>query len=45
MIKGGRIPDLPGVKYRIIRGVLDLQGVKNRRKARSKYGTKKPKKM
>ena len=45
MIKGGRIPDLPGVKYRIIRGVLDLQGVKNRRKARSKYGTKKPKKI
>ena len=44
MIKGGRIQDLPGVKYRIIRGLLDLQGVKNRRKARSKYGTKKPKK-
>ena len=43
MIKGGRIKDLPGVKYRILRGVLDLQGVKNRRKSRSLYGTKNPK--
>nr|YP_008802524.1 ribosomal protein S12 [Monomastix sp. OKE-1]AGZ90177.1 ribosomal protein S12 [Monomastix sp. OKE-1] len=41
MIKGGRIKDLPGVKYRILRGVLDLQGVKNRRKSRSLYGSKK----
>lgn len=43
MIKGGRIKDLPGVKYRILRGILDLQGVKNRRKSRSLYGTKNPK--
>lgn len=43
MIKGGRIKDLPGVKYRILRGVLDLQGVKNRKKSRSLYGTKNPK--
>ena len=41
LIRGGRVKDLPGVKYRIIRGVLDLQGVKNRKSARSKYGTKK----
>ena len=41
LIRGGRVKDLPGVKYRIIRGVLDLQGVKNRKRARSKYGTKK----
>lgn len=44
MIQGGRVKDLPGVKYRMIRGVLDLQGVKNRKKTRSQYGTKKPKK-
>lgn len=41
MIRGGRVPDLPGVKYKIIRGKFDVQGVKNRKKARSKYGTKK----
>ena len=41
LIRGGRVKDLPGVKYRTIRGCLDLQGVKNRKKARSKYGTKK----
>ena len=41
LVRGGRVKDLPGVKYRIIRGVLDLQGVKNRKSARSKYGTKK----
>lgn len=41
LIRGGRVKDLPGVKYRIIRGVLDLQGVINRKQARSKYGTKK----
>lgn len=41
LIRGGRVKDLPGVKYRIIRGVLDLQGVKSRKSARSKYGTKK----
>ena len=38
---GGRVPDLPGVRYHIVRGALDLQGVNNRKKARSKYGTKK----
>lgn len=43
MIQGGRIKDLPGVKYRILRGVLDLQGVKHRRKSRSLYGSKNPK--
>lgn len=43
MIRGGRVKDLPGVRYHIIRGVLDTQGVKNRKQARSKYGAKKPK--
>src|SRR5437667_4010606 len=43
MIRGGRIKDLPGVRYHIIRGTLDTQGVQNRKQARSKYGTKKPK--
>jgi small subunit ribosomal protein S12 len=43
LIRGGRVKDLPGVKYKIIRGVLDLQGVTNRKQARSKYGTKKRK--
>jgi len=42
LIRGGRVKDLPGVKYHCIRGILDLQGVSNRRRARSKYGTKKP---
>ena len=41
LIRGGRVKDLPGVKYRTIRGVLDLQGVLARKQARSKYGTKK----
>lgn len=41
MIRGGRVPDLPGVRYHIVRGALDLQGVNNRKKGRSKYGTKK----
>lgn len=41
LIRGGRVKDLPGVKYRVLRGVLDLQGVKNKKQARSKYGTKK----
>lgn len=41
LIRGGRVKDLPGVKYRTIRGCLDLQGVKNKKRARSKYGTKK----
>ena len=43
MIRGGRVKDLPGVRYHIIRGTLDTQGVANRRQARSKYGTKRPK--
>lgn len=43
LIKGGRVKDLPGVKYRIIRGKLDVQGVLNRKTSRSKYGTKKNK--
>ena len=41
LVRGGRVKDLPGVKYRIIRGVLDLQGVIGRKQGRSKYGTKK----
>jgi small subunit ribosomal protein S12 len=43
MIRGGRIKDLPGVRYHIIRGTLDSTGVNDRRRGRSKYGTKKPK--
>ena len=43
MIRGGRVPDLPGCRYHIIRGTLDTQGVQNRKQRRSKYGTKKPK--
>ena len=43
MIRGGRVKDLPGVRYHIIRGTLDSQGVNERRRGRSKYGTKKPK--
>ena len=43
LIRGGRVKDLPGIRYHIIRGVLDAQGVANRRKSRSKYGTKRPK--
>jgi small subunit ribosomal protein S12 len=43
MIRGGRVKDLPGVRYHILRGVLDTQGVKNRKQRRSKYGAKKPK--
>lgn len=43
MIRGGRVKDLPGVRYHIIRGTLDTQGVKNRKQSRSKYGAKKPK--
>ena len=45
LIRGGRVKDLPGVKYRIIRGVLDLQGVTERKQGRSKYGAKKKKKL
>lgn len=43
MIRGGRVKDLPGVRYHIIRGTLDTQGVKDRKQSRSKYGAKKPK--
>ncbi len=43
LIRGGRVKDLPGVRYHIIRGAKDTLGVEDRRKARSKYGTKKPK--
>ncbi len=43
LIRGGRVKDLPGVRYHIIRGVLDTQGVKDRKKRRSLYGTKRPK--
>ena len=41
LVRGGRVPDLPGVRYHIVRGALDLQGVNNRKQGRSKYGTKK----
>jgi small subunit ribosomal protein S12 len=44
LVRGGRVKDLPGVRYHVIRGVLDTQGVANRMKGRSKYGAKKPKK-
>ena len=43
LIRGGRVKDLPGVRYHILRGVLDTQGVKDRKKRRSKYGAKRPK--
>ena len=43
MIRGGRVKDLPGVRYHIVRGSLDSGGVANRRRGRSKYGAKKPK--
>ncbi|HPS57156.1 MAG TPA: 30S ribosomal protein S12 [Spirochaetota bacterium] len=43
LIRGGRVKDLPGVRYHIIRGTLDSLGVSDRRKSRSKYGTKRPK--
>lgn len=44
LVRGGRVKDLPGVRYHIVRGALDTQGVKNRAQARSKYGAKKEKK-
>ncbi len=44
LVRGGRVKDLPGVRYHIIRGALDCAGVEGRRQSRSKYGTKKPKK-
>ena len=43
LIRGGRVKDLPGVRYHIIRGVLDTSGVEDRKQRRSKYGTKRPK--
>lgn len=43
LIRGGRVKDLPGVRYHVIRGSLDSMGVQNRKKSRSKYGAKKPK--
>jgi small subunit ribosomal protein S12 len=43
LVRGGRVKDLPGVRYHVIRGTLDSVGVQDRKKSRSKYGTKKPK--
>ncbi|MFH4354247.1 MAG: 30S ribosomal protein S12 [Neisseriaceae bacterium] len=43
LVRGGRVPDLPGVRYHTVRGALDTAGVKDRKQARSKYGAKKPK--
>ena len=43
LVRGGRVKDLPGVKYHIVRGALDTAGVADRRQSRSKYGAKKPK--
>ena len=44
LIRGGRVRDLPGVRYHVLRGCLDASGVEDRRRSRSKYGTKRPKK-
>ena len=44
LIRGGRVPDLPGVRYHIVRGALDTAGVADRQQARSKYGAKRPRK-
>src|SRR5215471_18402280 len=44
LIRGGRVRDLPGVRYHVLRGCLDASGVENRRRSRSKYGAKRPKK-
>ena len=43
LIRGGRVKDLPGVRYHVVRGTLDTQGVENRKQSRSKYGAKRPK--
>lgn len=43
LVRGGRVKDLPGVRYHIVRGTMDTAGVNNRKKSRSKYGTKRPK--
>ncbi len=45
LVRGGRVKDLPGVRYHLVRGTLDAAGVENRAQGRSKYGTKKPKKQ
>lgn len=44
LIRGGRVKDLPGVRYHVVRGVLDTAGTENRKQSRSKYGTRRPKK-
>ena len=44
LVRGGRVKDIPGVRYHVIRGVLDASGVSDRNRSRSKYGAKKPKK-
>lgn len=44
LVRGGRVKDLPGVRYRIVRGTLDAEGVANRKQSRSRYGAKRPKK-
>ena len=44
LVRGGRVKDLPGVRYHIVRGALDTLGVENRKQSRSKYGAKRPKK-
>ncbi len=44
LVRGGRVKDLPGARYHIVRGALDCQGVQDRRRSRSKYGAKRPKK-
>jgi small subunit ribosomal protein S12 len=43
LVRGGRVKDLPGVRYHVVRGTLDTQGVGNRKQGRSKYGAKRPK--
>lgn len=43
LVQGGRVKDLPGIRYHIVRGILDTQGVQNRKQSRSRYGAKKPK--
>jgi len=43
LVRGGRVPDLPGVRYHIVRGAYDTQGVKDRKQGRSRYGAKRPK--
>lgn len=43
LVRGGRVPDLPGVRYHIVRGALDCEGVQNRKQGRSKYGSERPK--